>query len=52
LCPFCEAPLPTNPSETLLNMLQAAEGRTLTTLVIAPLCAQHEFEANLLPMAI
>lgn len=65
LCPFCDEVLPTEPTETLLEMLETARlnsvpearpgntlGRRLTVYVAGPVCVRHKFEKSVLPMAI
>ncbi|KAJ7910671.1 hypothetical protein B0H13DRAFT_601400 [Mycena leptocephala] len=65
LCPLCDGLLPESPSPFLLNMIATArsiassdprpgnsQGLLATTYFCAPICSRHEFERNLLPMAI
>ncbi|KAJ7042083.1 hypothetical protein C8F04DRAFT_946486, partial [Mycena alexandri] len=65
LCPFCDQSMPTQPTQILVGMLEAARlksvpecrpgnrfGLRLIVPVAAPVCVRHEFEKNLLPMAI
>ncbi|KAF8199874.1 RTC4-like domain-containing protein [Mycena galopus ATCC 62051] len=64
LCPYCDVPLPQNPSPTLLRLLDEAAsksyadarpdnalGQMADTPIRAPICAQHVFERDLIPKA-
>ncbi|KAJ7151058.1 hypothetical protein C8R46DRAFT_962904 [Mycena filopes] len=65
LCPFCDLPLPVDPTQTLIAMLAAAQvksvpefrpdnsaGRRVNFSDMAIVCSRHNFETDLLPMAI
>ncbi|KAJ6577693.1 hypothetical protein B0H19DRAFT_932439 [Mycena capillaripes] len=65
ICPYCDTPLPESPSEILLKMFRKArscssadprpgngQGLMAATPIRAPVCSRHQFEHDLVPMAL